>query len=84
LKSDWQKRTIKINKNSVLFIASENNDIHEVEDSLNLLDVLKDSDMDVLGGRCCESIGLLPEEPEEIKVGIDDLFLYCFDITDKT
>jgi hypothetical protein len=84
LKQPFSQKKVKVNANAVLFTAQEDDDIRAVDQSIELMGIIRDTDVDLLGGRCCEEISLLSEDAE-IKnfpgpLGNQQVAVYCFSI----
>lgn len=73
-----------MNANAVLFTAKEDDDIRAIDQSIELMGIVRDTDVDLLGGRCCEEISLLSEDAEVKNfpgpMGLQPVAVYCFSI----
>jgi len=47
------------------------------------MDLIKETDLGIENGRCCEEIGLLPDDGEIKYLGGEELNVFCFEINDK-
>lgn len=84
LKEPFAQKKVKVNANAVLFTAKEDDDIRAVDQSIELMNIIRDTDVDLLGGRCCEEISLLSEDAEVKNfpgpMGPQPVAVYCFSI----